>query len=505
MRRLIKAFGHLLAPTSKRFYAELENPQQAQFRVQQRLVNQLKRCEYGKKHKIREVADWTKLPIVDYEEVEPWIARSKHESNILTTKPILFYEPTSGSSGPIKQIPYTRSLRRSFNRLFCIWAYDLIQHGPDLSNGKLYFSITPSFTKAETTAGTTTTDDSDYLDVWIRWLLKPFLVLAPPTQTPEDFQDALAQTLLLAEKLEIVSIWSPSFLTAQLDYIQTHQHRLHALLNKRLSQARAELLLQPSINWAALWPNLKLLSCWDSVTAADGADSLRTYFPNALVQGKGLLATEAPITVPLLAAKGFVPLLEDVYFEFEDSEGHCYELHQLKAGHTYAVIISQMGGLYRYRLGDFVRVTHYYRQTPCLEFCGRGNQVSDLTGEKLHVQFVSDVLSQLNISEARFQSLVPVRQPSDHYVLLLDRCNGDLDAIAHQLEDSLCQSYHYQLARQLGQLSPVKVIASPTIAKQLSDKKATFGQRWGDVKHTKLSTQCYDELNFLSKPIEIPS
>ena len=94
MRRLIKAFGHLLAPTSKRFYAELENPQQAQFRVQQRLVNQLKRCEYGKKHKIREVADWTKLPIVDYEEVEPWIARSKLESNILTTKPILFYEPT---------------------------------------------------------------------------------------------------------------------------------------------------------------------------------------------------------------------------------------------------------------------------------------------------------------------------------------------------------------------------------------------------------------------------
>ncbi|MEL7330960.1 MAG: GH3 auxin-responsive promoter family protein, partial [Cyanobacteria bacterium J06560_2] len=441
MRKLIKAFSRLLAPTSRRFYAALEDPQRVQREIQQRLIAQLTACEYGKHYQVRSIQDWTKLPIVDYEDMQPWIARTHTERNVLTGDRILFYEPTSGSSGPVKQIPYTRSLRSAFNTLFCIWAYDLITKGPSFSSGKLYFSITPSFSK---TSPTGTSDDADYLNPWLRWLLKPFLVIAPSAETPEDFKDKLAQTLLLAADLEIISVWSPSFLTAQLDYIQAHRERLDKLLVGQLSEARSHLLLQSQIPWSELWPQLKLISCWDSTTAADGAVGLRDRFPHTFVQGKGLLATEAPMTVPLIDAKGHVPLSNDVFFEFEDSHGQCHTIDQLEPGQIYTVIISQMGGLYRYRIGDRVRVTHYFLQSPCLEFCGRGQDVSDLAGEKLTVQFVSDVLSQLDLSGANFQSLVPVRTPKDHYVLLLDRCERDsFDAVGespsarlgHQLEE----------------------------------------------------------------------
>ncbi|MBE9063703.1 GH3 auxin-responsive promoter family protein [cf. Phormidesmis sp. LEGE 11477] len=491
MNPFIKAFGLFLSPTARKFQQALSQPQRVQATVQKRLIQKLKNCEYGQRYNIRTRADWHRLPIVSYEDLQSYIPAHSTDSqslrkvrnSSLTPDPILFYEPTSGSSGPIKYIPYTRSLRKSFNHLFCIWAHDLITHGPAFSTGKFYFSISPSFSK---TSSAGTADDSDYLDPWLRWLLSPFLVIAPLAPTPESFKDNLAKTLLQSEQLEIISVWSPSFLTAQLDYIQQNQQRLCEELGDKLSAARSHLLCQPNIPWSQLWPNLKLISCWDSVTAADGAAGLRSHFPNTLVQGKGLLATEAPLTVPLIAAKGHVPLLGEVFFEFEDSQGRCHELHELTVGETYEVIISQMGGLYRYRMGDRVRVTHYFLQTPCLKFVGRGKGISDLVGEKLNAQFVSHVLNRLELSEASFQSLVPVREPKPHYALLLDRAEGDLEAIAQQLETLLCQSYHYKLARQLEQLDSARLFVSANIAEILSAKKATSGQNWGDIKHEKL-------------------
>ena len=498
MRRVIQAFGQLLSPASKRFHAALESPQQAQKAVQQRLVKQLKACEYGQKYQINSVEDWQRLPIVTYEDLEPWITSELTvRTSPLTPEPVLFYESTSGSSGPRKQILYTRSLRRAFNHLFCLWAHDLITNGPGFTRGRFYFSISPSFSKADTSQGTA--DDADYLDLWLRWLLRSFLVVVPKSKTPEDFQNKLAQTLLKSADLEIISIWSPSFLTAQLDYIQRHHQRLAAALEGRISSERTAVLQQEKIVWADLWPALKLISCWDSVTAADGACVLKSHFPDALVQGKGLLATEAPITVPLITAGGYVPLLTDIYFEFEDDDGQCCTLQQLKVEQTYEVIISQMGGLYRYRVGDRVKVTHYFHSTPCLEFVGRGSAVSDLVGEKLHIQFVSRALAALNLPPSAFQSLVPVRQPKDHYMLLIDQYDGDANVLAQQLERLLCESFHYQLARQLEQLDSAQVIVCSTVAKQLTAERLRAGQPWGDIKHSKLSNVCYSSLMFLER------
>lgn len=503
MRRVIKAFSYLLTPAAKRFTAALWHPQQAQQCVQQRLINQLKHCEYGHHYNIRSREDWHKLPIVSYEDLQPWLNQSLTPPNTnspLTPEPILFYEPTSGSRGPIKQIPYTRSLRKSFNHLFCVWAHDLITQGPHFSKGKLYFSISPSFSDmdgfryTDTSGGTA--DDADYLDPWLRWLLKPFFVMSPAAKSPEDFKEKLAKTLLLAKDLEIISVWSPSFLTVQLDYIQKYQAQLAETLRASMSVSRRTLLLQNKIDWSALWPELKLISCWDSVMAAEGASGLRLSFPNTLIQGKGLLATEAPMTVPLIAANGHVPLLDEIYFEFEDSQGQCHELHQLDVGTTYEVIVSQMGGLYRYRMFDRVQVTHTYLNTPCLDFQGRGQDMSDLVGEKLSAQFVTTVLNQLSLSDSRYQSLVALSQPSPHYTLLLDAATQPIEVVAQQLESKLCESFHYYLARQLGQLMSARVIIAADIAEQMAAFKARSGQRWGDIKHTKFGGN-YTDLTFL--------
>ncbi|QIR40034.1 GH3 auxin-responsive promoter family protein [Tolypothrix sp. PCC 7910] len=495
MRPIIKAFGQLFANAYKRFDQALAHPELTQLSVQQEICDRLIASDYGKALKIRSIADWQDVPIVDYDALEHWILGHKKRQQIpLTTEPILFYEKTSGSSGAIKWIPYTQSLRRSFNQMFCVWADDLIKNGPRFTTGKIYACISPQLNVTDASA---LQDDLDYLDGWLRWLLRPWLVIPNNLnrlQNAQEFKHQLALALLQAEKLEIISIWSPSFLQVHLKYIQENQELLRQELHNKISRVgvarrrhRLQILGVNPIPWTQLWPHLKLISCWDSANAADQAKGLRSQFPGVLVQGKGLLATEAPMTIPLIAAGGYVPVLDEVFFEFEDDNGSVYRLHELQQGEKYTIILSQKGGLYRYRIGDRIRVTHYYRQTPCLEFLGRHQAVSDLVGEKLQSNFVHDALHSMNLPEGCFKSLVSFAEPAQ-YILLLDYATTTKEILAQQLDEALSQSYHYQRARSLGQLAPPQVIISPQIPEILALHRLRSGSIWGGIKHPILAT-----------------
>jgi GH3 auxin-responsive promoter len=510
MRLLIKGFGLLLAPIARRFDRALQNPQVAQAQVQQQLVDRLSQSEYGRTLGVKSCADWDHLPIVTYDDWRDWLRvrcdvggdafLHSQETHPTTPEPILFYEKTSGSRGAEKLIPYTKSLRRSFSQMFCVWAYDLIQHIPFII-GKVYFCVSPKLNAdvgcvsakqnaslpTDQSPATSLQTDADYLDRWLTLILSPFLVTLPDAhrpQAPEEFKHKLAIRLLEEETLEIISIWNPSFLKVILDYITANRSRLQS----HLRPDRAQLLNSPNIPWEKVWPQLKLISCWDAAGAKEQAKGLRSRFPHVLIQGKGLLATEAPMTIPLIAAQGCVPVLDEVFFEFEDGAGKIWLLHELAIGPEYQLIISQKGGLYRYRIGDRVRVTHYYHQTPCLEFLGRSGGMSDMVGEKLNPDFVGDVLAQLDLLGG-FKTLVPIADPP-HYRLLLDQV-VDTEC-AEKLERLLCQSYHYNHARSLGQLAQVQIMTRSDMAELWAKLRMQHGARWGDIKDEILVSQPID-------------
>ncbi|OCQ99719.1 GH3 auxin-responsive promoter [Oscillatoriales cyanobacterium USR001] len=511
MRQLIQLFGQLLAPTAQRFYQALDNPKLTQEYVQRDICDRLIQSEYGKSLGIQSVADWQRIPIVNYARLEPWILGEKNSKSQLiplTPEPILFYEKTSGSSGAVKWIPYTRSLRKSFNQMFCVWAHDLIKNGPEFSTGKLYACISPQLDSSDLLEENSLSlqDDLDYLDSWLRWLLRPWLVMPEKLESindPHHFKHQLSLALLPAEKLEIISIWSPSFLQIHLKYIQENHKILQKELYGKISDKRLQLLTENQIPWPQLWPNLKLISCWDAANAADGAKGLRSQFPNVLIQGKGLLATEAPMTIPLIKANGYVPVLDEVFFEFEDNSGNIYKLHELTISNEYNIILSQKGGLYRYRIGDRIRVTNMYHHTPCLEFLGRHQTTSDLVGEKLQESFVNQILESLNLQETCFKSLVPVADPP-HYILLLDRANETPETIAKNLDRALSKSPHYHRARLLDQLTPPQVFISPKIPELLALHRAKSGSIWGGIKHpilakSPINSALFSELKSISE------
>ncbi len=484
---------------SHSFMAATAHPQAAQLKLLEDLTRSCARTQYGMSYGIRGRDDFvSRLPVVGYSELEPWIAAQRcSERNALLADRVLLYEKTSGSSGAAKYIPYTAALRRSFTRMFAVWSHDLLQQGPRLRTGALYFSISPSFAREQTEQGIPVglDDDADYLGPYLKRAISSLFVVPPGAAAARDadaWKLCVARALVLRADLEIISVWNPSMLMVLLDTIEGQRGAFEALLG---SGPRRAAFTDPQINWGALWPELKLVSCWRSAGAAPLALALERRLPFVMIQGKGLLATEAPLTIPLLAAGGFVPMVDEVFYELEDvhTQQLCL-LHEAVVGRSYELVISQKGGLYRYRIGDRVRVTHFYGATPCLDFIGRGHDTSDLVGEKLQESFVAQALADLPFASAGFWSLLPMRSPRDHYVLLVEHAPQDPRALAQAVDRALRNAHHYEHARALGQLAPVRVLAFPRAAERIRDYQVRRGMKWGDIKHRLLFTEPADLL-----------
>lgn len=445
------------------FIRSMGEADRRQERLLGRLIRDLSATEYGRSVHLQPSDDYAafarKVPVVSYDDISAFIERCRlGEQNLLTRRKIIAFERTSGGRDSAKHIPYTRALKKSFARMFKIWACDLLEHLYQPQTGRIFMLVSPDTldraadkSSPSSTAGD---DDSRYLGSLLRCTLSPFLIM------PEGFEvdsplRAVEAAIAKYDDLELISLWSPSLFCVILDRLDV----------KTPDDARRR------------WPQLKLISCWTCGPSSLFADRIRNLFPHVHVQGKGLLATEAPITIPWVAANGCVPLVDEVFLEFEDDAGRVLRLHELEDETIYTVIISQKGGLHRYRLGDLVRVRGTYRSVPLLDFIGRSDRVCDLVGEKLSELYLQAAICPL--VDDYFCVLPFLDNGSAGYELFVD-LRHRLSAAAG--EEALMANFHYRTARQLGQLAPLRLTLVSGLLEQVQTFHFLRGMKLGDFK-----------------------
>lgn len=466
------------APRAQRFRRALDDAQGAQAATLQRIVCAAAATARGCALGLDGSEDFDrfceKVPLCSYSDIAADIERQRREpsSAVVTPGRVQVYEPTSGSGGSAKTIPYNAALLASFRSLFAIWAHDLLTRVLRPRSGRVFVSVSPALGAAGGFA-----DDRDYLGPLQRLLLQRFVV-APPRGCADlaTFRRELAVALISRPDLEFVSVWNPSYLLVLMDEIE----RRDPVLLRRLPPRPRRVLENEASPWCLLWPQLQLVSCWTAAAAALPAQTLARRLPQAQIQGKGLLATEAPVTLPLIDAGGCVPLLDEVVLEFEVSDGRCRRLHELDQGADYALIVTQASGLLRYRLGDRVRVSGRYRDTPLLEFMGRTDAVADLVGEKLDEALAVAALSEV-AADTGYALLLPLQPTQDlpRYLCLAERSDASLAA---RVEAVLQRGVRYAEARALGQLAPLETVAVPQLRERVQAFWLQAGLRWGDIK-----------------------
>lgn len=392
---------------------------------------------------------------------------------------VILYEPTSGSTGANKLIPYTEQLRREFMRAVNPWMASLYLRHPGLFLCTHYWAISPTTEVhgADGDARCGFAEDREYLGSLrcrITRTLFPVSDIVRGVRAPASHLRLTALGLLASRRLGIVSVWHPSFFIRILEYMTEHAAELaHALATGdwdagfRKAPIREGVRLGERLaarNYAAVWPHLKVISCWDAAFAKADADRLRQMFPCVEVEGKGLLATEGVVTIPWFGKRVAAVTSHTLAFETVDPEtsepipGTAVGVDRLEVGRRYGVVLTTGNGFTDYRLGDVVECVGFVGRTPRLEFLYRSGGVSDLCGEKLHPAFVGTVISELSERHGapRFAVLAPNINRAGYTLWWEPAEDGELPS-ADELERRLCESYYYANAVELGQIRPAVV------------------------------------------------
>jgi hypothetical protein len=505
-------------PSWWRYRRALAQPARAQERVLRSYVGRNADTAFGRAHgfdRIRSVADYQRrVPIARYEDYEPLIARvARGERAVLTMAPVRRLAVTGGSTAGPKLIPYTAALHAEYARGVGPWVVDLYRRRPQLLGGPAYWSITPRLSVPHVSGAAIPIgfeEDSRHLGGVAARLIGR--AMAVPDCAGEIADHAVHRhlTLLLllrASDLRLISVWHPSFLTLLLDAMRTGwdallrdirdggvsigaplPSRVAAVVAARLrpDPARARELGRIGPDACdCIWPRLGLVSCWGDGAAGGAVEGIRRRLPGTVIQRKGLLATEAIVTLPFGADEARPLAIRSHFFEFIDAGGRVVLAHELEAGGAYEVIVTTGGGLYRYRLGDLVRVDGVVDRTPSLTFVAREASVSDRVGEKLQEQFVAAAIASVFEAEAApaFALLSPERTPRGlSYVLFVEAEQGVPADAAARLESALRANPHYALAVDLGQLAPSSVVRIRGGFGTFASRAVGRGQRLGDVK-----------------------
>lgn len=150
--------------------------------------------------------------------------------------------------------------------------------------------------------------------------------------------------------------------------------------------------------------------------------------------------------IPNIGYFEFIPLRHNAHAQEQDlmdpdfisGEPKPVGLTEVKVGEEYEILLTNFAGLYRYRLGDVVKVMGFHNSTPELKFVCRRNLVLNINIDKntekdlqLSVEEAGRVLAEEKVEVLDFTSHVDVSTEPGHYVIFWE--------ISGQVEEDVLQ------------------------------------------------------------------
>jgi GH3 auxin-responsive promoter len=422
-------------------------------------------CAFGRRHSfgaIRSVEDYRRaVPLADYESFRPSIDRMLDgDERVLVDAPVSQFFITSGSAAAPKYIPATASFLRAKWRAFSIyWQSTFLRH-PDARAGSVVTSFADSGSVETSPGGTPCSSETTF------WSSRfPRLSTEDAATIPKgvsgiaDYEtryEVIARILLEAN-VSLLMALNPSTIAVLFDRMNRYSDEILASIENggirddpsiesdlrdllvrrhppnptRANELRAARDADGGrLLAASCWPQLRVLACWRSPMLRPYLDRLEAHCQDVDQIDFVSTASEGILAIPLGdVPRGGVLAVDTHFYEFvpeeqwEHDQPETLLAHELEPGRDYAIVLSTTAGLYRYEIGDVVRVLGYRGRAPVIEFRHRMGATSSLTGEKLtEDQVAQSVLSAAEAGDLRLASFLvfPAKQPFPHYVLMVE-------------------------------------------------------------------------------------
>lgn len=439
-----------LRQITKKSYAEFlqqrRNLRVSQLKILQSLLKASQATDWGREHGVK--SDWSydkmahSFPLTTWGDWEGWVEKQLSTKSPVMTHSIERFQPTSGSTHKRKWIPYSKQFLAEIDHAVAAWIHDIYQSYPATLKGSHYWSLS---WLPEDLRKKMSNNDLAYFSFAKKLLLSKIMAIPATVEKAESSEVARTLTLSsLAQSrdLSLVSVWSPTFFLGLCDDLYQERRRFAPQVS---GENQREFLQN-------LWPNLALVSAWDTADAKPWAQRVKELLPHTAFQGKGLFATEGVVTIPI---QGQMHLAyRSHFYEFKKTSGEIIPAWELKPGDRVMPLLSTGSGLWRYEMGDEVEVEALVDGCPVLQFLGRRNTV-DMVGEKMSQGSARELLSLFG---SRAILLLAIQGDADRkprYELVVEGETPEPWML--RAEEELLRHYHYKLARELNQLAPLTV------------------------------------------------
>jgi hypothetical protein len=494
----------------RRFRRALEHAQTVQQHTLLEKVRRNASSRYGRERSfaaIRSVDDFRRaLPISTYADVEPYIdqVRSGDVAALFGPRQKLhMFAMTSGTAGRPKYIPVTDSFLKEYRRGWMTWGIHAYLRYPEALQGSI-LQLVSAIDDEYSPSGLPCGAISGLTAQMQRGALHRVYVLPGEVVRLKDTATKyyVALRLALGRNVLVVASANPSTLlglsralderseelirdvrdgglSTSVDVPGEVRRAIEARVRpdprraNRLAAARtAAGALRPRDVWRQ-----PFIGCWKGGTLSLYLREFPRYFGDVPVRDIGLVASEGRMTIPLTddGSSGVLDI-ESQFFEFLPACGGVRDgdrtllPHELQVGGEYFLILTNSAGLYRYDIGDVVRVTGFIGPSPLVEFLNKGAHYASLTGEKLSehqvVEAVNRALAETGGELASYCLAARWNETVPHYVLMVERQNADGMAFGGRLAgrvDELLRELNieYNAKRTSGRLGPIAIKAIP--------------------------------------------
>ena len=428
----------------------------------------------------------------------------KGEKNILVNEAIEYFGHTSGTTGKQKLIPVTKSSRMAASKYMALltqkFAYNKFKNNWNYGKGLMIADIVmTTYTEGGIPICSATSGGMKGI--------KPFLsyLYTSPYEVMEikDKNSALYLHLLFGLKEKNLLYISGVFISNVLDMLRILEEKYKLLIrdirkgsidrNLKIDDTSRKILnsyLKPNASRAdeleleiskgfkgickRIWPKLSYIT---SVTGANFSiydDKVNYYTDNLPIYSAAYAATEGMIGInPYVDNIKYVIIPDTVYYEFipidknNENFKKTYNINELEIGSKYEVVITNQAGLYRYKLGDVIKVVGYYNNSPEVEFMYRKNQVLNMVSEKTteeHLKTsISNTMNKLNLSLIDYTTFEDNSITPGRYIFYFEfkyeLSKYNVRSIEKILDEELKKSnLAYNRFRSNNKLSQVKVV-----------------------------------------------
>lgn len=493
------------------------------------------------------------VPLVTHKELETYIQRiaDGEAYPILTGKPITSISLSSGTTqGKPKFVPFNDELVHSTMQIYKT-SFAFRNRANPLKNGKALQFIYSSkqFKTMGGLTATTATTNVYRSDQFKRTMVDIHSQCCSPDEVifSPDFNQSLYCHLLcgliFSEEVQIVS---STFAHSIVHAFRTFENVWEELcfdikegvLSSRITipsiRAAVSRLLRPNPELAdtiynkcvglsswygvipVLWPNAKYVYGIMTGSMEPYLNKLRHYAGSLPLMSADYGSSEgwiganidpelppesASFTVlPNIGYFEFIPLKEKGELQEQNcdslinqSEQEPIGLTEVKVGEEYEIIISTFAGLYRYRLGDVVRVSGFHNSTPKLQFIRRKSLILTINIDKntekdlqLAVEEADKLLAAEKLEVLDYTSHVDMSTDPGHYVIFMELSSDAREDVLSSCSDCLDLAFvdaGYVGSRKVRAIGPLefRVLKRGTFRK-IMDHYLTLGAAMNQYK-----------------------